>query len=192
MDEDILTKANQVTIKHTIDRSLNLVDTISNHHSELHQLEDTSQQLRDLLTLKQQQASIIEATASLDCANETVHQGRSIMIFTLITIVFLPFSFMGSLFGMPAVEYTGSTNSIMGIREQFELIWRHDMNLEARRRNVGSAKVKLEKNGETMVTHAFRWCSVSKAEDTNELQPKTSGDKEQAVTNDESHEKFYP
>ncbi|KAF7901773.1 uncharacterized protein EAF01_007072 [Botrytis porri] len=123
MDEDTLTKANQVTIKHTIDRSLNLVDTISNHHSELHQLEDTSQQLRDLLTLKQQQASIIEATASLDCANETVHQGRSIMIFTLITIVFLPFSFMGSLFGMPAVEYTGSTNSIMGIREQFELIF---------------------------------------------------------------------
>ncbi|TGO77906.1 hypothetical protein BELL_0086g00120 [Botrytis elliptica] len=117
---------NKVILKHTINRSLDLVETISNHQSELQQLEDSareiSEQLRDLLTLKQQQASIIEATASLDLADESVHQGRSIMIFTIITIIFLPLSFMSSIFGMNAVEFTGSSNSVMGIGEQFEFM----------------------------------------------------------------------
>ncbi|KAF7937318.1 uncharacterized protein EAE98_001632 [Botrytis deweyae] len=118
---------NKVILKHTINRSLDLVETISNHQSELQQLEDSareiSEQLRDLLTLKQQQASIIEATASLDLADESVHQGRSIMIFTIITIIFLPLSFMSSIFGMNAVEFTGSSNSVMGIGEQFEFMF---------------------------------------------------------------------
>lgn len=124
--EDTSTKFKKFMIKHTIDRSLELVDTISHHHTELHQLEDSAReiadQLRDLLTLKQQQASIIEATASLDRADESVHQGRSIMIFTVITIIFLPLSFMSSIFGMNAVEFTGPSNSVMGIREQFEFM----------------------------------------------------------------------
>ncbi|KAK6605454.1 ankyrin repeat protein [Botrytis cinerea] len=125
--EDTSTKFKKFMIKHTIDRSLELVDTISHHHTELHQLEDSAReiadQLRDLLTLKQQQASIIEATASLDRADESVHQGRSIMIFTVITIIFLPLSFMSSIFGMNAVEFTGPSNSVMGIREQFEFMF---------------------------------------------------------------------
>ncbi|TGO28752.1 hypothetical protein BPAE_0023g00170 [Botrytis paeoniae] len=125
--EDSSTKVKKVMIKHTIHRSLDLVHTISNHQSELHQLEDSAreiaEQLRDLLTLKQQQASIIEATASLDRADESVHQGRSIMVFTVITIIFLPLSFMSSIFGMNAVEFTGSSNSVMGIREQFEFMF---------------------------------------------------------------------
>ncbi|TGO63023.1 hypothetical protein BOTNAR_0106g00190 [Botryotinia narcissicola] len=124
--EDSATEVNKIMIKHTIDRSFDLVDTISNHHSELHQLEDSAreiaEQLRDLLTLKQQQqASIIEATASLDRADESVHQGRSIMIFTVITIIFLPLSFMSSVFGMNAVEFTGFPNSVMGIREHSDI-----------------------------------------------------------------------
>ncbi|KAM0159945.1 hypothetical protein ACHAQE_004797 [Botrytis cinerea] len=125
--EDTSTKFKKFMIKYTIDRSLELVDTISHHHTELHQLEDSAReiadQLRDLLTLKQQQASIIEATASLDRADESVHQGRSIMIFTVITIIFLPLSFMSSIFGMNAVEFTGPSNSVMGIREQFEFMF---------------------------------------------------------------------
>ncbi|KAF7897210.1 hypothetical protein EAF00_005438 [Botryotinia globosa] len=125
--KDTPTKFSKVILKHTIDQSLDLIDTISNHHSELQQLEESAreiaEQLRDLLTLKQQQASIIEATASLDRADESVQQGRSIMIFTIITIIFLPLSFMSSIFGMNAVEFTGSSNSVMGIREQFEFMF---------------------------------------------------------------------
>lgn len=124
--EPMITNIKKATMKPTIDRSLVLVDTISNHHKELHQLEASAReiagQLRDLLTLKQQQASIIEATAALGRADESVHQGRSIMIFTIITIIFLPLSFMSSIFGMNAVEFTGPSNSVMGIGEQFKVM----------------------------------------------------------------------
>ncbi|KAB8296990.1 hypothetical protein EYC80_002392 [Monilinia laxa] len=120
-------RVNNSMMKRTINRSLDIIDTISSHHNELHQLEgsarEIAEQLRDLLTLKQQQASIIEATAALDRADESVHQGRSIMIFTVITIIFLPLSFMSSLFGMNAKEFTGSDNAEMSIREQFEYMF---------------------------------------------------------------------
>lgn len=117
-------RVNNPMIKRAIDRSLDLIDTISSHHNELHQLEgsarETAEQLGDLLTLKQQQASIKEATAALGRADESVHQGRSIMIFTVATIIFLLLSFMSSVFGMNAKEFTGSDDAEMGIREQFE------------------------------------------------------------------------
>jgi len=40
------------------------------------------------LTLKQQQASIVEAKAALQRAEESVKQGRAIMAFTIVTIFF--------------------------------------------------------------------------------------------------------
>lgn len=47
-------------------------------------------QVVDLLTLKQQQASVVQI-ASLTNAEETVRQGRAIMMFTIVTIVFVSF-----------------------------------------------------------------------------------------------------
>jgi hypothetical protein len=52
-------------------------------------------QLKDLLTLKQQQAGVIEAREAVDQAKETLKQGRSIMLFTVVTMVFV------STFGCP-------------------------------------------------------------------------------------------
>ena len=49
-------------------------------------------QVNDLLSLKQQQASVVQAWESVNQAEEAVRQGRSIMIFTLITIVFVSVS----------------------------------------------------------------------------------------------------
>jgi hypothetical protein len=46
-------------------------------------------QLKDLLTLKQQQAGVIEAREAVKQAAETLKQGQSIMLFTLVTIVFV-------------------------------------------------------------------------------------------------------
>ncbi|KAF4908556.1 hypothetical protein CGCF415_v006584 [Colletotrichum fructicola] len=62
--------------------------------------ESTAQGIKDLLDLKQQQASILQAWQSVKQADESVRQGRSIMIFTIVTIIFLPLSFMSSVFGM--------------------------------------------------------------------------------------------
>lgn len=46
-------------------------------------------QLQELLSLKQQQASIVEAKAALDRAEQSVEQGKAIMAFTIITIIFV-------------------------------------------------------------------------------------------------------
>jgi hypothetical protein len=46
-------------------------------------------QLKDLLTLKQQQAGVIEAREAVKQAAETLKQGQSIMLFTVVTIIFV-------------------------------------------------------------------------------------------------------
>lgn len=46
-------------------------------------------QLDDLLSLKQQQATMVQAWQSVQQADEVVRQGRSIMIFTVNTIIFV-------------------------------------------------------------------------------------------------------
>ncbi len=46
-------------------------------------------QLKDLLDLKQQQAGIIQAFQSVTQADEAVKQGRSILIFTVVSIIFV-------------------------------------------------------------------------------------------------------
>jgi hypothetical protein len=63
--------------------------------------------LKDLLTLKQQQAGVVEAREAVKQAAETLKQGRSIMLFTIITIIFLPLSFCASIFGMNVTEFNG-------------------------------------------------------------------------------------
>ena len=45
--------------------------------------------LQGLLALKQQQASIVEAKAALERADQGVEQGKSIMAFTIMTIIFV-------------------------------------------------------------------------------------------------------
>ncbi|KAH7323517.1 hypothetical protein BKA65DRAFT_70452 [Rhexocercosporidium sp. MPI-PUGE-AT-0058] len=92
---------------------------LGNHTGELRRTaESTYAALRDLLDLKQKEASAIEARsesknakalaaqaeASTSLSAESVRQGWSIMVFTMVTIVFLPLSFFTSLFGMNAKE----------------------------------------------------------------------------------------
>jgi hypothetical protein len=45
--------------------------------------------LDQLLTLKQQQASVIQAWQSIKHGEEAVKQGRAIIIFTTMTIIFV-------------------------------------------------------------------------------------------------------
>ncbi|PVH86274.1 hypothetical protein DL98DRAFT_11413 [Cadophora sp. DSE1049] len=90
--------------EHTIQEANDTLELLRNRQSEIQDLEDaavrTSHQLQGLLSLKQQQASIIEAKAALRRADESVKQGRAIMAFTLVTIFFLPLGFLATFFGM--------------------------------------------------------------------------------------------
>lgn len=66
---------------------------------------NTTEDVLHLLTMKQQQASVVQAWQAVKQSDETIKQGRTIMVFTLATIVFLPLSFLTSVFGMNNREF---------------------------------------------------------------------------------------
>lgn len=45
--------------------------------------------MNDLLGLKQQQASVVQAYEAMKQGEETVRQGKAIMVFTVMTILFV-------------------------------------------------------------------------------------------------------
>ncbi|KAI9150693.1 hypothetical protein HJFPF1_10469 [Paramyrothecium foliicola] len=95
----------------TVQEADTLLELIDSRQAELQDLKDsalrTCQQLEQLLSLKQQQASIVEAKAALLRADESIKQGRAIMAFTLVTIFFLPLGFFAGFFGMNNQQSTG-------------------------------------------------------------------------------------
>ncbi|KAI1084341.1 hypothetical protein F5B20DRAFT_593450 [Whalleya microplaca] len=92
----------------TVARAKRLQASIETRIRELKILLDLarngSDALKELLTLKQQQAGVIEAREAVKNGEEVFKQGQSIMLLTMVTIIFLPLSFLSSLFGMNAVE----------------------------------------------------------------------------------------
>ncbi|CAG8962177.1 hypothetical protein HYFRA_00005226, partial [Hymenoscyphus fraxineus] len=87
-----------------------LLGDIQNQLQELVHLKEAAENaslgLKDLLDLKQQQASVVEAREAVKQGEETLRQGRAIMLFTVITIIFLPLSFFATLFGMNVSDLT--------------------------------------------------------------------------------------
>ncbi|GAB1319320.1 hypothetical protein MFIFM68171_09530 [Madurella fahalii] len=66
--------------------------------------------LCDLLDLKQKQASVSAALSARQEAKETAKQGKTILLFTIITILFLPLSFIAAIFSMNAHEIIPESN----------------------------------------------------------------------------------
>ncbi|OJJ37960.1 hypothetical protein ASPWEDRAFT_472784 [Aspergillus wentii DTO 134E9] len=61
--------------------------------------------INTLLDLRQKQASIKEAEFGRLQANDTVRQSNTIMVFTIVTIIFLPLSFLSSLFALDVSSF---------------------------------------------------------------------------------------
>ena len=70
-----------------------LSDSFSDQLQELGYLkaagERTEAALKDLMELKQQQAGVMEAREAVKQGEESLKQGRSIMLFTVVTIIFV-------------------------------------------------------------------------------------------------------
>ncbi|CAN9267752.1 unnamed protein product [Alternaria alternata] len=73
--------------------------------------EHTRKMLLNLLDLKSNAASLAEARSSAKEAQAATTQGRAVMLFTIITVVFLPLSFFTSYFGQNVKELTGDENN---------------------------------------------------------------------------------
>ncbi|KAG6354862.1 hypothetical protein INS49_003943 [Diaporthe citri] len=84
--------------------------------------ESTSTSLDHLLNLKQQQASVFQTWQSTKQAEETMRQGRAIIIFTVMTIIFLPLGFIASIFGMNNKQTSGDEMP-MTLRSQFRYMF---------------------------------------------------------------------
>jgi len=100
---------------------------ITTHLSELTRMANLastlSSSLLNLLDLKQKQANAFEARFARDQAAGTVRQGQIIMVFTMVTIVFLPMSFLAAWFAIPIVEFPSSGGSGGGGTQGLRLGW---------------------------------------------------------------------
>lgn len=61
--------------------------------------------ITDMLDLKQKHANAFEARFARDQAAGTARQSQTIMVFTIVTIVFLPLSFIASIFTINIAEF---------------------------------------------------------------------------------------
>lgn len=83
----------------TIDMHLKDIDRMDK------QAERIYSSITDLLDLKQKYANALEARFARDQAVDTTRQGKTIMMFTIVTIIFLPLSFIMSIFTVNISEF---------------------------------------------------------------------------------------
>lgn len=76
----------------------------------INRVKATRQDFDKLLETVQRQAQIDEVRLSRQQADLASAQNRSVMIFTVFTVIFLPLSFFTSLFGMNTYEWGGGNN----------------------------------------------------------------------------------
>lgn len=62
--------------------------------------------------MKQKQANVVEAHLTREQTEVAADQSRSVMIFTIFTIIFLPLSFFASVFGINAREWSGTETNL--------------------------------------------------------------------------------
>jgi ankyrin repeat protein/Mg2+ and Co2+ transporter CorA len=67
--------------------------------------------ITDLLDLKQKHANAFEARFARDQAAGTTRQSKTIMMFTIVTIIFLPLSFIASFFAINVQEFPHADGS---------------------------------------------------------------------------------
>ncbi|KFY97220.1 hypothetical protein V498_02182 [Pseudogymnoascus sp. VKM F-4517 (FW-2822)] len=68
--------------------------------------------INDLLDLKQKQANLSEAQSAREQAEATATQGTTLMVFTIVTIVFLPMSFLAALFALDITIFPHATDKL--------------------------------------------------------------------------------
>ncbi|EPE35811.1 Magnesium transport protein CorA, transmembrane region [Glarea lozoyensis ATCC 20868] len=105
-----------------------LARTIAKRGKELQELVTTADnllhQLKDHVNLKQQHASIMEAQYASQVAQEGMKQNRTFLLFTIVIIIFLPLSFMSSLFGMNASDFqTSDGKNSMSLQQQLNFLF---------------------------------------------------------------------
>jgi Mg2+ and Co2+ transporter CorA len=78
--------------------------TISNPLKDISRMSEQAERIyisiTDLLDLKQKHANAFEARFARDQAAGTIRQGRTILVFTIVTVIFLPLTFIAGVFAI--------------------------------------------------------------------------------------------
>jgi Mg2+ and Co2+ transporter CorA len=78
--------------------------TISNPLKDISRMSEQAERIyisiTDLLDLKQKHANAFEARFARDQAVGTIRQGRTILVFTIVTVIFLPLTFIAGVFAI--------------------------------------------------------------------------------------------
>lgn len=86
--------------------------TINIHLKDLERMDKQAERIyksiTDLLDLKQKHANAFEARFARDQAAGTARQSQTIMVFTIVTIIFLPLSFIAAIFTINVREFPHS------------------------------------------------------------------------------------
>lgn len=80
------------------------------------QAERLYQSLTDLLDLKQKHSNALEARFASEQALAAARSGQTVMVFTIVTIVFMPMSFIAGYFGV-------NTESFDNLNDDYVAIW---------------------------------------------------------------------
>ncbi|CAK7272634.1 hypothetical protein SEPCBS119000_005229 [Sporothrix epigloea] len=72
------------------------------------QAESICASLTSLLDLKQKHFNALEARFARDHAMSAARQGQTVMVFTIVTIIFLPMSFISTFFSMQITDWTSN------------------------------------------------------------------------------------
>jgi CorA-like Mg2+ transporter protein len=95
-----------------------LCETVEHRRNAWSGMADTAnktyESLRDLMDLKQRQANVWEARIARNQVEVTARHGRSIMLFTIVTIIFLPMSVMATIFGMNVKQLNSGSSLGLG------------------------------------------------------------------------------
>jgi Mg2+ and Co2+ transporter CorA len=90
-------------------RFRDMLKTIDTHIRDLERMDIQAERIyksiTDLLDLKQKHANAFEARFARDQAAGTARQSQTIMVFTIVTIIFLPLSFIAALFTINIEEF---------------------------------------------------------------------------------------
>jgi Mg2+ and Co2+ transporter CorA len=90
-------------------RFKDMLKTIDTHIKDLERMDKQAKRIyesiTDLLDLKQKHANAFEARFARDQAAGTARQSQTIMVFTIVTIIFLPLSFIAAMFTINIQEF---------------------------------------------------------------------------------------
>lgn len=86
-----------------------MLKTIDTHIKDLERMDKQAERIyksiTDLLDLKQKHANAFEARFARDQAAGTARQSQTVMVFTIVTIIFLPLSFIAAMFTINIDEF---------------------------------------------------------------------------------------